>query len=136
VLAEVHGALHAGAAPAALARQDERAWAAARCIESRATEALRLDEVAQVAGVSAFHLLRIFRRAVGVTPHQYLMRVRLLRAVALLRDTAEPVTSIAYDTGWSDLSNFSRTFRRDVGCSPQEFRRGDRRALQRFGGLS
>jgi len=51
--------------------------------------------------------------------------------MALLRDTAEPITSIAYDAGWADLSNFNRTFRRDVGCSPGEYRRGDRKLLQR-----
>jgi AraC-like DNA-binding protein len=57
------------------------------------------------------------------------MRVRLLRALALLRDTEQPVTTIAYDAGWSDLSNFTRTFRRDVGCSPGAFRRGGKTML-------
>ena len=51
------------------------------------------------------------------------MRMRLVRAVALLSETALPVTEIGYEAGWTDLSNFTRTFRRDVGCSPREFRR-------------
>ncbi|HKX44868.1 MAG TPA: helix-turn-helix transcriptional regulator, partial [Burkholderiaceae bacterium] len=114
---------------APLPRQDERALAAAHCIETRAAGPLSLDDVAQQVGVGAFHLMRVFRRAIGVTPHQYLMRVRLLRAMALLRDTAQPVTEIAYAAGWSDLSNFTRTFGRDVGCSPGAFRRGDKRLL-------
>jgi len=46
-----------------------------------------------------------------------------------LRDTAQPVTTIAYEAGWSDLSNFTRTFGRDVGCSPGGFRRGDKKML-------
>ena len=129
VVDAVHRALADGDAPAPLPRQDERALAAADCIARRADEALTLDEVAREVGLSAFHLLRVFRTATGVTPHQYLMRTRLLRAVALLRDTARPITDIAYDAGWSDLSNFTRTFRRDVGCTPGEFRRGDRRLL-------
>jgi len=129
VIAEVQRALTDGDAPAPLPRQHERALAAAQCIERRAGEPLTLDEVAQSVGLSAFHLMRVFRAATGITPHQYLMRARLLRAVALLRDTATPITEVAYEAGWSDLSNFTRTFRRDVGCSPGQFRRGDRELL-------
>jgi AraC family transcriptional regulator len=124
VVGHVQAALHEGAAPAPVPRQDERALAAAHCIEQRADGPLSLDDVAAAVGMNAFHLLRVFRRAIGVTPHQYLMRQRLLHAMALLRDTAQPVTEIAYQAGWSDLSNFTRTFRRDVGCSPGDFRRG------------
>jgi AraC-like DNA-binding protein len=130
VIGIVQGSLHEGAAPAAVSRQDERALAAAHCIERRAAEALTLDDVAAAVGLSTFHLMRVFKRSIGVTPHQYLMRVRLLRAIDLLRDTRQPVTSIAYEAGWSDLSNFTRTFQRDVGCSPGQFRRGDRRLLE------
>ena len=130
VIGIVRGALDDGAAPAALPRQDERALAAAHCIERRAGEPLTLDDVAATVGLSTFHLMRIFKRSIGVTPHQYLMRIRLLRSIALLRDTAQPVTSVAYEAGWSDLSNFTRTFQRDVGCTPGEYRRGDRKLLQ------
>lgn len=129
VIASVQRALRDGAAPARVPRQDERALAAARYIERHATEPVSLAEVAQAVEVSVFHLLRIFRRAIGVTPHQHLMRVRLLRAMALLRDTTRPITVIAYEAGWSDLSNFTRTFRRDVGCSPSDFRLGGKRLL-------
>jgi AraC family transcriptional regulator len=130
VIGNVQRALHEGSAPEPLRRQDGRALAAARYMESRATDPLSLDDVAQAVGVSSFHLVRIFRRTIGVTPHQYLMRLRLLRAMALLRDTAQPVTAIAYEAGWSDLSNFTRTFGRDVGCSPGDFRRGDKKMLR------
>jgi AraC-like DNA-binding protein len=126
VIGSVQRALHEGAAPEPVPGQDRRALAAARYIESHATEPLSLDDVAQAIGVSSFHLVRIFRRSIGVTPHQYLMRARLLRAMALLRDTAQPISAIAYEAGWSDLSNFTRTFGRDVGCSPGAFRRGDK----------
>ncbi len=134
VISHVQRSLNDGAAPTPLPRQDDRALTAAHYIESRAEAPITLDNVAAAVGVGPFHLMRIFRRAVGVTPHQYLMRIRLLRAIALLRDTEQPVTSIAYDAGWSDLSNFTRTFRRDVGCSPGEFRRRDKKgALQKAG---
>lgn len=134
VLGAVQRALHDGAAPAAAAADDERAVAAARYIDAHAHEPLLLDAVASAVGASPFHLMRVFRRAVGVTPHQYLMRVRLVRALALLRDSALPVTEVAYEAGWSDLSNFMRTFRRDVGCSPGQFRRHGAAALARTAG--
>jgi len=123
VVAQVRAALLDGAAPEPVAQQDERALAAAAYMERHGGEALLLDDVAQAVGLSPFHLLRVFRRTIGATPHQYLMRVRLVRAVALLRDTAMPVTEVAYEAGWSDLSNFTRTFRREVGCAPQELRK-------------
>ncbi|KQV92417.1 AraC family transcriptional regulator [Pelomonas sp. Root1237] len=122
IVSQVHRALIDGEAPAALPRQDERARAAAHCIETRSAEALTLDEVAQVAGLSPFHLLRVFRQSIGVTPHQYLMRTRLMHALSLLRDTRRPVTDVAYDTGWADLSNFNKAFRREFGCSPRRLR--------------
>ena len=129
VIGAVHSALSHRSAPLASALLDERARSAASCIESRAGEQLSIDDVAQSVGVGSFHLMRAFKRSIGVTPHQYLMRVRLLRAIDLLRDTALPITDVAYESGWADLSNFLRTFRRDVGCTPGDFRRGGRRLL-------
>lgn len=133
VIGNVQSALNDGAAPVSVQRQDERAIEAAHYIADRSDAPLTLDDVAASVGVSAFHLMRIFRRAIGVTPHQYLMRLRLLQAITLLRDTERPITQVAYDVGWSDLSNFTRTFRRDVGCSPGEFRRGDKKVLNTRG---
>jgi AraC family transcriptional regulator len=125
VLAVVAAIQHetSGVAPAVAPHERDRAAAAARYIESHAGEPLSLADVAGEVGLSPFHFLRSFRRAIGVTPHQYLMRMRLVRAVALLGETTLPVTEIGYEAGWADLSNFTRTFRRDVGCSPREFRR-------------
>lgn len=129
VVAHVRRALDAGVAPVPLPRQDERARAAAHCIETRSAEALSVEEVARVAGLGSFQLLRVFRQSFGVTPHQYLMRQRLLHALRLLRDTALPVIDVAYEAGWADLSNFNRAFRREFGCPPSGVRRGDRRLL-------
>jgi AraC-like DNA-binding protein len=48
---------------------------------------------------------------------------RIRRAVGLLRDTRSPVTQIAFEVGFGDLSNFINTFRREIGCSPSRFRK-------------
>jgi len=69
----------------------------------------------------------------GVTPHQYLVRSRLKRAAKLLAQEEIPVTDVALDVGFADLSNFVRTFRRAAGVSPRGFRlaaRGKRRIFQ------
>src|SRR5262249_49990812 len=112
-----------GISPAASSSERDRTVAAARYIESHAADPVSLTAVAEEVGLSPFHFLRSFRRAVGLTPHQYLLRMRLIRAIALLRDTRLSVTEAAYRSGWGDLSNFIRTFRREIGCSPRAFRR-------------
>jgi AraC-like DNA-binding protein len=120
------------AAPLA-ARDRRRAALAALFIDEHADQALALEDVARVAGVSPFHFLRVFARALGVTPHQYLVRSRLRRAARLLADDSRSVTDVALDAGFGDVSNFVRTFHRAAGVSPTAFRRtkrGDRKLLQ------
>ena len=115
------------------ARDRRRAADAALWIDAHSHESLDLDAAAKEAGLSPFHFLRVFSSVVGVTPHQYLVRSRLRRAARLLADEDRPVTGIAFDVGFGDLSNFVRTFRRAAGVSPGRFRRlgkGDRKILQ------
>src|ERR1700682_378545 len=100
-----------------------RVDAAVAQIEMTCHQPIRLADLAAHAGLSPFHFLRLFRRATGTTPHQYVVGARLRRAARLLVDTARPVTDIAYEVGFEDLSNFVRTFHRAVGCSPRTFRR-------------
>jgi AraC-like DNA-binding protein len=58
---------------------------------------------------------------VGVTPHQYVLRVRLRRAAKLLARGGMAVTEVALECGFADLSNFVRTFRRAAGVPPARF---------------
>jgi AraC family transcriptional regulator len=127
----------AGVTPAptrATARDRRRVVEAALWIEERAPEAIDLELIAQEAGLSVFHFLRLFASVLGVTPHQWLVRTRLRRAASLLvEDGARAITDVAGDVGFADLSNFIRTFRRAAGVSPRDFRRaaaGDRKILQ------
>ncbi len=110
-----------------------RAVDAALWIDASSAGHHDLDSLAAHLGLSPFHALRLFRAALGVTPHQYLVRCRLRDAARRLADDARSVTDIAYDVGFSDLSNFVRTFRRAAGVSPRAFRqasRGQRKILQ------
>ncbi len=110
-----------------------RAVEAAHWIDAHSSDEIDLADVADAAGLSPFHFLRIFSSALGVTPHQYLVRSRLRRAAQLLADEERPVTDVALDVGFADLSNFVRTFHRAAKVSPRDFRkaaRGDRKIFQ------
>ena len=91
-------------------------------MHARLESPVSLNEAAREAGLSSYHFLRGFRQVTGVTPHQYLVRLRLGRAARLLVRTDLPVTQVALDAGFEDLSNFIRTFRRATGKSPWRFR--------------
>ncbi|NVB84583.1 MAG: helix-turn-helix transcriptional regulator [Kofleriaceae bacterium] len=108
-------------------RDRRRAVGAAAWLDAHASEDIALDDAAREAGLSAFHFLRVFRDVLGLTPHQYLVRARLRRAARLLADDARPITDIAYDVGFGDLSNFVRTFRAAAGMSPRTYRAHVRR---------
>lgn len=81
-----------------------------------------MARLARVSGVSPAHFARSFKEAFGVPPHRYLLSRRIERATALLRETALPVTEIAFETGWKSLGTFGRTFRDVTGESPGDTR--------------
>jgi AraC-like DNA-binding protein len=112
------------AKPTALDRR--RAIEAAAWIAAHAEEPVTLETAAAQSGLSSFHFLRVFAAVLGVTPHQYLIRSRLARAARMLVDGTKPVTEIALDVGFEDLSNFVRSFHRAAGQSPRRFRQGAR----------
>lgn len=97
-------------------------------LERSSAEDLRLRDIARVAELSPYHFLRGFKREFGVTPYRYLVRARVRRAVEMLTHSGAPITTIAYDVGFGDLSNFVHTFRRELGCSPSQYRKMARRA--------
>jgi AraC-like DNA-binding protein len=113
---------HDGKAPAALA-EPARIMAVARHLDAAYEEPLTLGEMAAMAGLSRFHFVRSFRAVMGESPHQYLIAARLRAAANRLLDTREPVTQIALDVGFNDLSHFNATFRRAFGASPGAWRK-------------
>jgi AraC-like DNA-binding protein len=116
-----------------LPRERRRAVAAAMWIDERCHEDIDLGAAAREVGLSSFHFLRQFSQALGVTPHQYLVRSRLRRAARLLADEDCSITDVASDVGFGDLSNFVRTFHRVAGVSPRHFRlaaQGNSKILQ------
>jgi AraC-like DNA-binding protein len=88
---------------------------------------LDVPALAQVAHMSEAHFIRSFRATFGETPHRYLQRRRVERAMFLLRETQREVTEICLDVGFNSLGTFSRTFTEVVGESPSAYRRRPRR---------
>lgn len=94
---------------------------AVRCAKEYLTEHFNrnvsLDELARISHLSPFHLLRVFRNAVGLPPHEYLINLRIERAKQLLKK-GHAITQVAYHTGFADQSHFHRQFKRLVGVTP------------------
>lgn len=83
---------------------------------------LDVRALAAVASVSEAHFIRTFKDTFGETPHRYLQRRRVERAMFLLAQTRREVTDICLEVGFSSLGTFSRTFSQIVGESPSSFR--------------
>jgi AraC family transcriptional regulator len=92
-------------------------------MHERLHEEVSLDDLAVQANVSKYHLLRSFARSTGLTPHRYLVHLRMDRAAELLRGTAQPVLQISRACGYRSPGQFTAAFRRRFGVSPTEFRR-------------
>ncbi|WP_338866424.1 AraC family transcriptional regulator [Myxococcus stipitatus] len=93
-----------------------------RYIEAHAAEDCALETLASVAGLTAFHFLRVFRAMTGQTPRQYVIATRLRMAAASLRLTRARVTDVALEVGFGDLSHFTTSFTRAFGVSPRAYR--------------
>lgn len=122
-------AVAAGATvPAAAANGEARIAAVLRRLEADFAAPQPLAALAAEVGLSLYHFLRVFKGVTGVTPHQWLLRTRVRRAAHLLATTRTPITEIALDVGFDDLSNFIRTFHAEVGVSPRRYRTGGPRS--------
>jgi AraC family transcriptional regulator len=93
-----------------------------RYMAAHAAAPHKIAGLARMARLSPYHFLRSFKATTGVTPHQWLLRARLRDAAEKLTETSAPVTDIALDVGFEDLSNFTRSFRAEFGASPRQFR--------------
>lgn len=91
-------------------------------IQERLAEVIRLEDLAAEVGVGVHQLLIGFRQAFGTTPAQYVIRQRLRAARHLLTTTQKDITTIALETGFSSHSHLTRTFRRETGYPPRQFR--------------
>ncbi|MGJ4944280.1 helix-turn-helix domain-containing protein [Bradyrhizobium sp. HKCCYLS1011] len=89
-------------------------------VTARLAEPIEVAELAGLAGRSPFHFTRAFARSVGMTPHRYVVHLRLQAAVARIREGRTRLADIAAETGFSDQSHLSRWIRRVHGVAPSD----------------
>lgn len=107
-----------GAAP----EPDRRVAVARQYLEDHFRESVTVSQLASVAHLSQRQLNDLFRRELGMTPHQYLLRLRMDRARRLLEQTRLSVQQVADAVGYGSLAAFSDRFSRHFGVSPTHFR--------------
>jgi len=91
-------------------------------IEDNLERELSLSEIAEIAGVSVSHFKVLFRKSLGLPPHQYVIRRRVERAASQLREGKMPIGEIALENGFCHQSHLAMHVRRVLGVSPQELR--------------
>lgn len=91
-------------------------------IYSNLGKVIELDDLANVACLSKFHFLRLFKHFFKQTPHQFINNLRVIKAQHLLIKTEIPIIEIAFCLGFEYLSSFTRMFTKSVGVSPQTYR--------------
>ena len=92
-------------------------------LEENYNRPLGLAELAARANLSKNQFIRVFRKAFGTTPIDYLVHRRLQKARELLENTSLSISQIAFDTGFTDSNYFSRRFRQETGKSPRDYRK-------------
>ena len=84
-------------------------------------EKITLEELAALCNLERFHFLKLFKQTVGMTPHAWVVRLRLERACSLLSHTDHGLSRVANEVGFYDHSHFSRAFRQAFGVSPSKY---------------
>lgn len=110
-------------------RDDRRAAKAIACMQERLAEPLRLDDVAQAAGLTKFQLIELFKKTVHMTPHAYLTQLRLNEACRHLRRGA-PIAEAAAACGFCDQAALAKHFKRCYGITPRQFAEASRNFRQ------
>lgn len=89
-------------------------------MHSRTAESINLEEVSKSAGVGLYHLIRLFRKHLGMTPHAYLTQIRISKSLQLLRN-GTPISQIALEVGFADQAHFTKRFKQLTGTSPAHY---------------
>ncbi|MEM7182296.1 MAG: AraC family transcriptional regulator [Spirochaetota bacterium] len=93
-------------------------------VKENLEEAITIEELAAEVNMSKFYFLREFKKETNHTPYQYLINLRIESAKTTLKQSEKSIAEVALELGFSDQSHFSKTFKRIVGASPGQFRKG------------
>jgi AraC-like DNA-binding protein len=116
-------------APLTLGR-DVDAFALANRVEAfirtNSSRQVKLSDLEMLTGCTAFQIIKAFRRAVGTTPHAFMIEIRIKRAIDLLKQGVTPAQA-AQDVGFVDQSHLIRHFKRRCGTTPTRYLQAERR---------
>jgi len=110
------------------ARDSARIKAMLAYIHENYGSEVTLSHIAAAAAISESECLRCFRAAIGSTPIQYLKQYRLQQAACLMLSTQKKLADISHLCGFQDISYFTKSFREQMGCTPSQFRKTERRS--------
>ena len=92
-------------------------------IEGNLEREIRLSDLAQVSLFSPWYAYRLFREQLGLTPTEYIRKLRLSRAALRLRDENVRIIDVAFDLGFGNVDTFTRAFFREFGRNPSDYAR-------------
>jgi len=102
---------------------DSKISAALKYIEQHYSEDISLDDISAIMGYSAEHTSRIFKSTLGITYKKYLTTLRIKKACILLVETNKKINDIYHECGFISQNTFNESFRKQMKCSPEEYRR-------------
>ena len=91
-------------------------------VRAHLAESISIEKLAELTELSPFHFSRVFKQSTGMTPLQFVIRERMLKAQQLIRETSRSLIEIALEVGYTSPSHFAQVFRRTAGMAPTEFR--------------
>lgn len=91
-------------------------------IEEHYSERITLDELGAICGLSPKYLCSFFKKMTGLTPMDYVNRLRIEKACISISNGHTSITDAAFDSGFNELSYFSKLFKKYVGCTPSEYK--------------
>jgi len=91
-------------------------------IHAHYTESIRIEQLSVIALQSRYHFIRSFKHITGVTPYQYVLKLRIEKAQQQLRKTQNSIMTISLELGFSSPSQFYRSFIKNVGITPEQYR--------------
>ncbi|NMM63039.1 AraC family transcriptional regulator [Clostridium sp. P21] len=105
-----------------VSHDEERVKLALQYIHEHYSENISLDDIAMTANISKSECCRSFKRILRVTPFEYLMEYRALKASELLLKSKKSISIIAFDVGFNGISYFGKVFKKYMNCTPSEYR--------------
>ena len=98
-------------------------YAIMRYVGNNISSGLTTEEIATHCHISKFHMCRKFKEQTGVTIHSYISNQKIFLAKKLLEETLKPLCDIAFESGFSDSSHFTKAFKAQTGLTPSKYRK-------------